>query len=90
MCRPMYTPRTTDVNRPIAMDAAALWAIDPLSIEHIADFGNSVYRARRADQVVILRLTDPHVRSANATSAELEFIRHLHRCGVPVSCPLAS
>ncbi len=86
----MYIPGQPEVNRQLALVAARLWELDPHTIEHIGDFGNSVYQAQRDGERLILRLTEPSFRSLAENRAELDYILHLHSCGVRVSVPLAS
>jgi Ser/Thr protein kinase RdoA (MazF antagonist) len=86
----MYVPGQPEVNRQLALAAAELWELDKHTIEHIGDFGNSVYLARRDGQKLILRLTEPSFRSLAENQAELDHIVHLHACDVRVSVPLAS
>lgn len=86
----MYIPGQPEVNRQLALAAAELWGLDRRAIEHIGDFGNSVYLASRDSQQLILRLTEPSFRSLAENQAELDYILHLHSCGVRVSVPLAS
>ena len=73
-----------------ALDAAQQWELQPASIGLIAHSGNSVYRAKRKCETVILRLTDSNYRTAQETAAELAFIDHLSCCGVQVSCAIPS
>ncbi|HET9221881.1 MAG TPA: phosphotransferase, partial [Roseiflexaceae bacterium] len=86
----MYIPGQPEVNREHALAAAQLWGADPLSVEHIGDFGNSVYAVVRGGEKVILRLTAPSFRSCSDNRAELEYLQHLDGCGVRVNVPLAS
>ncbi len=70
-----------------AQAAARLWGGDPASLEHIADSANAVYHL---PGLGYLRLTRPQHRSREACLAELDFLRHLLRSGVPVAAPLPS
>ena len=73
-----------------AQNVAVHWGLDVESIELIAHSGNSVYRARRAGQLVILRLTDRAYRNHDECLAELEFVQFLAHHDVRAACPLAS
>lgn len=79
-----------DPNRAIARHAAALWGIDPIDLEHVADRGNSVYRGQLNDQIVYLRLTNPEYRSKSELQGELDFVKHLHQQKVKVAAPIWS
>jgi Ser/Thr protein kinase RdoA (MazF antagonist) len=86
----MYIPGQPEVNRRHALAAARLWGADARTLEHIGDFGNSVYAVMRAGQKLILRLTEPSFRSWSDNQAELEYLLHLDSRGVRVNVPLAS
>ena len=86
----MYIPGQPEVNRLHALAAAELWGADARSVEHIGDFGNSVYAVVRGGEQLILRLTEPSYRSWSDNQAELEYLQHLDGCDVRVSVPLAS
>jgi Ser/Thr protein kinase RdoA (MazF antagonist) len=86
----MYIPGQPEVNREHALAAAELWGADPRSVEHIGDFGNSVYAVVREGEKLILRLTEPSFRSWSDNQAELEYLQHLDGCGVRVNMPLPS
>ncbi len=76
--------------RALAVEACASWQIEPSSLEHVADAGNSVWAALLAGQQVALRLTDPSHRTPPQTEAELRFVRHVAAAGVRVAEPVAS
>lgn len=86
----MWIPGQPEVNREYAVQAAGLWAADADTIEHIGDFGNSVYSFKAAGSTAILRLTNPRDRSQPVNQAELDFLLHLKSSGVQVSIPLPS
>ncbi len=86
----MWIPGQPEVNRAYALLAAECWGADAASIEHVGDFGNSVYRFSDQGETFILRLTDPRDRSQQVNQAELDFLLHLKRSGVRVSTPIPS
>lgn len=66
--------------------AVKRWAGDPSSIEHIGDRGNSVFSFKNPiGELQILRFTDPDFRSFDEILAELNFVNHLKKSGVPVA-----
>jgi Ser/Thr protein kinase RdoA (MazF antagonist) len=86
----MYLPGQPEVNRQHALAAARFWDADAHTLEHIGDFGNSVYAVSRNGEKLILRLTEPSFRSRTENQAELEYLLHLDSCGVQVNVPLIS
>ncbi len=86
----MWIPDQPEVNRTFAVLFAERWGVDAATIQHIGDFGNSVYGCQLDGRSVILRLTDPKDRSQPINQAELDFLAHLGRCGVQVSLPIPS
>lgn len=74
----------------VARLAAPLWGRDAWAIEHIADSGNCVYLLSHGHERIILRLTNPAYRSFDENDAEMEYLHHLHACGVRVAVPIAS
>jgi amicoumacin kinase len=86
----MWIPGQKEVNRAYALLSADLWGADASTIEHLGDFGNSVYAFTCAGKKRILRLTDPIDRAPPVNQAELDFLLYLHNCGVQVSIPLPS
>ncbi|MBC7870007.1 MAG: phosphotransferase [Chitinophagaceae bacterium] len=86
----MWIPGQSEVNRDYALLCASLWDADAAILEHLGDFGNSVYSFYIAGEKVILRLTDPKDRSQPVNEAELDFLLHLHRSGVQANIPITS
>jgi Ser/Thr protein kinase RdoA (MazF antagonist) len=66
------------------------WEADAGSLRHLATSGNAVYRFRAAGEDRILRLTDPAHRTADHNRAEMRFLQHLARAGVPACTPVPS
>jgi amicoumacin kinase len=86
----MYISGQPEINRQHALAAARLWDVDACSVEHIGDFGNSVYAVMCSGEKLILRLTEPSFRPWSDNQAELEYLQHLDSRGVRVNVPLAS
>lgn len=86
----MWIPGQPEVNRAFAVLCAERWDADPATIEHIGDFGNSVYAFDMAGEKVILRLTEPRDRTESDNLAELDFLHHLRQNGAPVSTAIPS
>ena len=61
------------------------------SVVHIGDHGNSIFLFENCKhEKQILRFTDPHFRTCDEVSAELEFVNHLHAEGAKVAKAIAS
>jgi Ser/Thr protein kinase RdoA (MazF antagonist) len=67
-------------DRDEAVFALKHWGGDASSLEHLGDFGNSVWRFRNLEtDWQILRLTDSTFRTQSECLGELEFLEHLSR-----------
>ncbi len=74
---------------PAAQDAAERW--QAVSLVHVRSSANHVFRLTLPDgNTGYLRLTPAAERSQAALGAEVEFIQHVARAGVPVAQPLPS
>src|SRR5262245_21757358 len=79
---------TTDTSLKLAEAAAARW---DASIErHIANSGTSVWLARREEEPLILRLTDPIYRTISECEEEIDYLRHLREHDVAVATAMSS
>ncbi len=79
-----------DTRRQWARLAAPLWGADPASVEHITDAGNFVYALTVNGERHVLRLTSPSHRTRAWNLAEINYLQHAARCGVPVSSTIGS
>ncbi len=62
------------------------WGGIPETIEHISNFGSSVFRFKDSENSwQILRLTDAMFRSQKQVQAELEFLSHLKKQSVKIA-----
>jgi Ser/Thr protein kinase RdoA (MazF antagonist) len=62
------------------------WSGNPSTVEHLGDFGNSVFSFQNfQNRKQVLRFTDPGFRSFEELNAELNFVNHLHSDGVSVA-----
>ena len=74
---------------PVAQDAAERW--QAVSLVHVRSSANHVFRLTMPDgNTRYLRLTPAAERSRDSLQAEVEFIQHVARAGVPVAQPLPS
>src|SRR5947207_5868602 len=75
----------------LAERALARWDPAAGSIQAVARSENFVYRFRdAAGRERYLRIARPGYRPRREIEAELDFVRHLHACGVPVAAPVMS
>jgi amicoumacin kinase len=71
--------------------AARLWGADPATLTHVGDGRNFVYRFRHpGGQFCFLRLAHESHRQRQHIEAELQFVRHLDRCGCALATPVPS
>ena len=74
----------------VAKRALERWGAEDGSLRRVATSGNATYRFRSGGEDRILRLTDPAHRSAAHNRAEMAFLLHLGREGVPACAPVPS
>lgn len=61
------------------------WDIDPASLVHMRDGANNVFRARRSQGGVFVKVTAASMRTESEVSGSSAFLRHLGDKGAPVS-----
>ncbi len=71
----------------VAFQAMRRW--DGSSLEHVRSSANHVFRITLDGRPCYLRLTHSLERSREGIAAELDFVQHVSRAGVPVALPAA-
>jgi Ser/Thr protein kinase RdoA (MazF antagonist) len=75
---------------PPVADAVQRWNGLVQTATHVRSSSNHIFKFRRANQWLFLRLSPRQKRSKVQIDAELDFVRHIANVGVPVAMPLQS